>query len=863
MATISSIRKSFHVNQARRFLNDIYYGKNNLYYFMGYITPFKNSTYEDVPHEEDRLDYAYHNNISIRDNILYLKRMQNSNTSIVIPRHDWVEGQVWSQWDDRQDLYSRDDLPPFYTYNTVTGEVFKCLFNNFGARSTVMPQGVNYELTRTTDGYIWKYMYTVDENKIAKFVNSRYIPVQKAIDEHFYTGGEISNIDVEYHGSGYRQYTTTTVHISDLVDEKGPIVSLVRQQAFAKLIIGGDGSIISVVLVPQDYYIKLSSSLLISGPYTDLDITEGYEGAMYEAILPNGSYDYYVWCERDGKLGWHKCTNVGGMGYYNDNIDIDNCITISDPNRTNASDSDNASFKVALDGMGHIAKIVPIKGGKGYTNSAIITVFTPQENKHVRILNTVVDSSDSINTGCIKNVILTDTGERYTINVRDTSLETAEGTFRPVATVVENLYDYSGTTPVFVGEGSARYEGNDSAIVVPQLMRNFADVDNKGDFYIIDNISIVDPGKRYNNKHETEIVISGDGYGATAIPIIDINGTIQDVVVTNGGHGYTYAYVDISTTYGTGAEFNVNIGSGELTSEQATVEQLASEYEGSIFAIVTTKIGTGYHDGSTIVKIEGDGDGATAHAEFNEYGNISHIVLDSWGHGYTYVNIIIEDDARSLLGSDREQAQDWEGYAILPPSNGHGYDAVDELGGNTVITYIEIKSDVPELKMVNQDYRYIGMISDLRLLERNKLSKVNSTNTLFTLKVKPCLENERAITDNTVFGIKLIDREVYIILDNIKIRHIIANVFVDGDGNNIVKLVQESSIYKDIDAYIGAGATLLYIDDYGNEYTFEIMECQGHPKVNKYSGEILTLSQFSPIILDRLKTIATRSYITF
>jgi hypothetical protein len=75
-------------------------------------------------------------------------------------------------------LYSKN----FYVRNTYD-QVFVCLFNNFGAASTVMPAlsiGGNLpsdQFLLTSDGYKWKYLYTIPAGLKQSFFTSDWMPV--------------------------------------------------------------------------------------------------------------------------------------------------------------------------------------------------------------------------------------------------------------------------------------------------------------------------------------------------------------------------------------------------------------------------------------------------------------------------------------------------------------------------------------------------------------------------------------------------------------------------------------------------------------------------------------------------------------
>jgi len=75
--------------------------------------------------------------------------------------------------DTDEDMYDR----AFYV---ITNEfnVYKCLYNNKGGASTIKPTGFSVLPFTTSDGYTWKYMYTVSLGEANKFMTANYIPVK-------------------------------------------------------------------------------------------------------------------------------------------------------------------------------------------------------------------------------------------------------------------------------------------------------------------------------------------------------------------------------------------------------------------------------------------------------------------------------------------------------------------------------------------------------------------------------------------------------------------------------------------------------------------------------------------------------------
>ena len=112
-------------------------------------------------------------------NMIGAKRIVGNNIRHAIPRINWTPGTVYAAYDDRLD--SLDLFAASNNFYVITNEfhVFKCLDNNNGSTSTVMP---NILITtthfQTSDGYIWKYMYSLTAEEKLRFVTSKFIPIR-------------------------------------------------------------------------------------------------------------------------------------------------------------------------------------------------------------------------------------------------------------------------------------------------------------------------------------------------------------------------------------------------------------------------------------------------------------------------------------------------------------------------------------------------------------------------------------------------------------------------------------------------------------------------------------------------------------
>lgn len=136
------------------------------------------------------------------------KRIQTTDVSHAIERYDWTSGTVYDAYDDQDTNLLDDD---FYVL-TEDYNVYKCLFNNGGAASTVKPTGTSTSILTTADGYKWKYMYSISTGDALKFLTSSYMPVSTdSTVEAAAVDGAIDIIKVATGGTGYTSTPTVTI----------------------------------------------------------------------------------------------------------------------------------------------------------------------------------------------------------------------------------------------------------------------------------------------------------------------------------------------------------------------------------------------------------------------------------------------------------------------------------------------------------------------------------------------------------------------------------------------------------------------------------------------------------------------------
>ncbi len=226
----------------------------------------------------------------------------------------------------------------------------------------------------------------------------------------------------------------------------------------------------------------------------------------------------------------------------------------------------------------------------------------------------------------------------------------------------------------------------------------------------IDSITITAGGSGYTSA--PAVVIQGDGDGtATATATIDTNsssGTYQQVTgvtINTSGSGYSFAFVSFTGGGGSGATGSVNLGDADsLPPLQSAVEGAA--VSGTLDRVIVTDGGKDYAQGDVQISVQGDGTGAEASAYVNSAtGALTSIRVTNPGSGYSYANIVITNT--SAPGTNATAR------GIISPQGGHGSNAPRELfASNLGITVNFADNDNRDLILGN-DFRQIGLIKNI------------------------------------------------------------------------------------------------------------------------------------------------------
>jgi hypothetical protein len=183
---------------------------NSLYVFLGRVTPWPDPFNPPAPTQDQ---------YSIKEtfrNIIAAKKIISSDISPVIPRRDWETGTIYDYYDDRVNMFTLDAnnlvSKNFYVRNRYD-QVFICLWNNRGEASTIEPQlspGTfdSTFLVQTSDGYKWKFLYSIDAGIKQRFLDENWMPVPAGFNIpnpaiNTTAEGQIDVINITTVGQGY------------------------------------------------------------------------------------------------------------------------------------------------------------------------------------------------------------------------------------------------------------------------------------------------------------------------------------------------------------------------------------------------------------------------------------------------------------------------------------------------------------------------------------------------------------------------------------------------------------------------------------------------------------------------------------
>ena len=234
------------------------------------------------------------------DSMLFLKRVTASDVRRVVRRYNWELGITYDMYKNNYDINNKS---PNSSSTTLYGskffivnsefKVYECLNNGSnpefekGQKSLAEPNFVDVTPQAAgtgSDGYLWKYLFTIPPSDVVKFATDSYIPLPEkwgdtatATVKNAAVKGKIETVVITARGSAYQitggSTTGTVTDVPILGDGSGGFVSITLN--------GGEVDTITVTNGGTGYtkaFIKFEDTLLSQ-------ISAG-SGATFEVIVP-------------------------------------------------------------------------------------------------------------------------------------------------------------------------------------------------------------------------------------------------------------------------------------------------------------------------------------------------------------------------------------------------------------------------------------------------------------------------------------------------------------------------------------------------------------------------------------------------
>jgi len=805
--------------------------------------------------------------LEARNDIIFSKALDANDVAAVIERYDWSSNIVYDMYDE----YSADNVAAsgatslataiFYV---VTDEynVYKCLDNNRGANSTVKPTGTAREPQELSDGYIWKYMYTIPIYLRNKFMTSSVIPVATSLTTQFYSNGSITRYTIQNRGSDYVRRDSYSVE--KLVPVRG-----------------GSG-------------------------YSDGDLDITFPFPPEQAVAT-------ISANVDGTLDQASIV-IGNSGHRYNDLSAP-LVTISAPDEVGGTQA--LAYATVVDG--DVTAITLSEVGSGYTQNPLITIEVPPGGVSEGIkVRAVVDAIVIIN-GTVERIIMQNSGAGYTTppvpiitgeNGSDFEVKPyyIKDTFTDIVVdgdgyIPDNPYSINSITiedgGIFTtkpaGETLITFPNPNIAGTRPVVKVEFGTILDEGvTKYTVTDVHIIDPGQGYTspfywrsstarNNVTSDALTTAPNVEAPLIlnlnveaqrnnaqfaPLINNSGEIEAILVNEPGAAYTYATLNVVSkiTTETGvktlgsdivashpnfsqATIQTDFNVGSIDSKQSDVELGA--IDGAIYACRIVSGGNGFSS-NTVLTVDGDGSGCELVPTIGPGGSIIDVAVTNPGKNYKSASVVITGN-----GSGAQIVP------IIAPKGGHGKDAIDELYASTLLFSSKIYNEkINNLVPLTSGYRRVAMLKNIREYSSDSIYQNATGTSLIT-----CIISKNDVNIASVSNIN-ISLDQYLYFGDYANEFLIVEKYETDDSYHLLVLPTNTSyvpiagsslsLFKTSEgAYkIDSSSTI------SNRYNMSITGVIS-PNINKYSGEMIYLENRTSFSASEDQAVAISTSIKF
>jgi len=197
------VTNKLRIDNAKNFKKEVSLTSgNSLYLFLSKPSPWSDD--DTVPNP---LDYSL-DTARTWDEMVSLKRIVPTDIAHVVKRINWEKFTTYAAYDNLDsDLFSKS----FYVINSEFN-VYKCIHNNNDQQSIIEPTSNSLDIVTLSDGYRWKYMYSIGIGDRLKFLTNKWMPVLS--DDLVISSahpGAIENIKILNTGFGYNSSSVIVI----------------------------------------------------------------------------------------------------------------------------------------------------------------------------------------------------------------------------------------------------------------------------------------------------------------------------------------------------------------------------------------------------------------------------------------------------------------------------------------------------------------------------------------------------------------------------------------------------------------------------------------------------------------------------
>jgi hypothetical protein len=547
-------------DSAEGFISSV--GEEQYYFFV--------SNHIDANNDIRPFDNEQDTSVTSYQGMIFGKKIQQSDLNLMIRRIDWQSGIVFDTYDHRDPLLYDTNFYVVVQEGT-NWNVFKCLENGNGNASIVSPSISNVGSSQLdfyypTDGYRWKFMYSISDADFTKFATPEYIPVFNDPNvQNAAVPGSIDVISVTSPGKGYSNYISGSFGVSDIR-------------------LNGD---------PKKYGISVSNIKEVNGYYDAcwLYVSAGAGSGQYrmiESYTSNATHNFVILSDQfditnqpqNGSV-FEITPSVQITGDGRETLPA-SARAIIDPNGNTVSriemidrgqDYYHGSVQVMSSssvGVSSQASAIPIMSPvKGHGSNAESELGSKFVGMNVKLSgtesNTIITDNDYSQIGIIKNpefrsielTLVNNNKDFYTnewvYNVKTRQLSGTVETSLNSNNELTELLTVNGVNShsiAVVGDTILIEDGTNYQV------SNVESVSNTG--IVMDSIALWDTGAGYANIHIVDVVSKGlvDGFSSEAVTLTDTYGIFSSGDILIGKETGVRAEIDTVKINGVSKGFN-------------------------------------------------------------------------------------------------------------------------------------------------------------------------------------------------------------------------------------------------------------------------------------------------------------------